>query len=186
MGEFGRFPCCFAKCCQKRFLELQFALEGKMAGLLFDYGQGPMAMDKARFLREAADFVENNANWTFNGKTLTRELIKDSLNVYLEVLYHPSYLVPVLYFIPMKITIEEGLETSSLASIEHLSDLLVTLDNQVISFGENPANGQVMYFIHPCRTCDFMQEVMETCGGDTNYLASWLSFVQKIFKVSIN
>lgn len=95
----------------------------------------------------------------------------------LYIVYSTSYCVPVLYFCPM-------ISTGDTLRFASLDECQCALHEAHIALGENPVNGLVMYFVHPCRTAVFMDEVFATMHSTARdagaYIRSWLSFLPRL------
>ena len=139
-------------------------------------------MNSARFAEESKKFIATHPEWRLNFDELRLKRSKAEFEADFAILLHPLYLVPVLYFSVMKSELlEDGLVTTRLASIEDIT-FINCKSEQVISFGENTSSGAIMYFVHPCQTAEFMNQVMAACPN-TSYLESWYSFIKQIIKI---
>ncbi|KAH9844418.1 autophagy-related protein Atg10 [Teratosphaeria destructans] len=109
---------------------------------------------------------------------------KTETRVDYDIIYSPSYQVPVLYLTATPLS---GTGPTSLAQIY---DLLVPSQcrNQIESMGvmgavsmsEHPITGLPVFFVHPCRTAEAMAEVVQGRGDSLSpaeYLMMWLGLV---------
>lgn len=102
--------------------------------------------------------------------------------VVFDIIYSPSYQVPVLYF-----TLKD-LPPDTELSIEVVETLLVpeAIRSQVRSVGvlggisraDHPVSALVSFFIHPCRTIDTMQCLQPHILEDPEkYLFAWFGII---------
>ena len=141
-------------------------------------------MNSARFRLEAQKFCEKHSEWSQSNHFTEIKRLKSfpGFEAEFTILLHPLYEVPVLYFLVMKLEVDENdFSSSRLARLEEIP-FLKDISEQTISFGECPSTGQVMYFLHPCQTAEFMSSVMKACP-DASYLESWYSFVNQVIKI---
>ncbi len=139
-------------------------------------------MNSRQFEVETEIFCKKHPNWQPFEKQIKLKKSFLDFDAEFTILLHPLYQVPVLYFLVMKVSIDEhGFSVSKLATLEEIP-FLKSVNEQTISFGENPTSGQVMYFLHPCQTAEFMSGVMRTCPH-ASYLESWYSFVNQVMNL---
>ncbi|XP_041849545.1 ubiquitin-like-conjugating enzyme ATG10 [Melanotaenia boesemani] len=111
--------------------------------------------------------------------------VKDGSSLQLQyeyhILYSCSYAVPVLYFRAStlegrSLTLEEVWSSIHPSFRVHLQSCPLN----AVSQQEHPLLGQPFFFLHPCRTEEFMRPVVEAAQNHSrpvNYVLSWLSAV---------
>ncbi|KAG9262927.1 ubiquitin-like-conjugating enzyme ATG10 isoform X1 [Astyanax mexicanus] len=105
------------------------------------------------------------------------------------VLYSSSYQVPVLYFTASTLD-------GRLLSLEEVwnsvhPDCRTQLLNEpwnTLTQQEHPVLGQPFFMLHPCRTEEFMQPILETARREKrriNYVVTWLSVVGPMVRLVV-
>ena len=103
---------------------------------------------------------------------------------YLEFEYHicynQSYQVPVLYFNAYSMKDKKLLKHN-----EILKECLIETENKYsfLTQGNHPILSTVFYYLHPCKTIEFMNEILKDQQEDElkdNYIQIWLSLFGSI------
>eukprot|EP01080_Neovahlkampfia_damariscottae_P006340 gene6340-10347_t len=91
------------------------------------------------------------------------------------ICYSQSYQVPILYF--NVYTMDKKL----LKHDEILEECLFDVENKFafLTQGNHPHLSTIYYYLHPCKTIDFMNEVLEKKDKE-NYIKIWLGFFGSI------
>ncbi|KAM4556714.1 ubiquitin-like-conjugating enzyme ATG10 isoform 2-T2 [Fundulus diaphanus] len=106
------------------------------------------------------------------------------------ILYSCSYGAPVLYF--RAFTLEgKSLTLEEIWGTIHPNFRLCLRNSPLnaISQQEHPLLGQPFFFLHPCRTEEFMGPVLQVAqdqGRPVNYVLSWLSVVGPVVGLDVS
>jgi ubiquitin-like-conjugating enzyme ATG10 len=95
-----------------------------------------------------------------------------SIEIIYNVLYNPTYRLPVLYFLPsFPLSAEELLLLLSPEGVGGFT-------TGTISQGDHLLSGDVWWFVHPCKTGEAMAEWENIVGKDSgHYIGIWLGLV---------
>jgi ubiquitin-like-conjugating enzyme ATG10 len=115
------------------------------------------------------------------------KLTPATVHAKVDIVWHPSYQVPVLCF---SLTSAEG---HPLNRAQTLTALGMTDDADswdFLSSEEHPVTGTPTFLLHPCRTQERMhllvQEAAEGYSYDTLYLQKWLCMVGPQLKIRVS
>mmetsp|Transcript_30178 Transcript_30178/g.46027 ORF Transcript_30178/g.46027 Transcript_30178/m.46027 type:complete len:220 (+) Transcript_30178:258-917(+) len=101
-----------------------------------------------------------------------KKTLSQKLEWRFSIVYSETWRAPILYFMVQD-------SSGHPCSREQVLLMLPSADVQdswdFISYDEHPVTGRPSYFLHPCKTCDRLNELLRK--QNTNLLLSWLSMV---------
>lgn len=144
---------------------------------------GPVAFTGSDVLSADMDEEDDGSCTLTNSSSLV-------LQYEYHIVYSCSYGAPVLYFRAFtlegrSLTLEEMWSTIHPNYRLHLQNCPLN----AISQQEHPLLGQPFFYLHPCRTEEFMGPVLQTAqdqGSPVNYVLSWLSVVGPVVGLNVS